>query len=87
MPWASVCLLMVVVVVLAVAESVVVVVAAVFSFFCGQNLAMCPICLQAQHLGLRPSTITIICRSPLIIVSGMALKPSLVRHSRKAYSP
>ena len=40
-PWASACLLMVVVVVAA--ESVVVV-AATFSFFCGQNLAMWPIC-------------------------------------------
>ena len=75
--------------VVAVFEAVVVaaVVAAavvVFSGFSGQNFEMWPICLQDQHLGLRPSTITIICRSPLIRVSGMALKPSLVRHSRKA---
>ena len=57
---------------------------AAFSGFSGQNFEMWPIFLQDQHLGLRPSTITIICRSPLIRVSGMALKPSLVRHSRKA---
>ena len=58
--------------------------AAAFSGFSGQNFEMWPIFLQDQHLGLRPSTITIISRSPLIRISGMALKPSLVRHSRKA---
>ena len=57
---------------------------AAFSGFSGQNFEMWPIFLQDQHLGLRPSTITIISRSPLIRISGMALKPSLVRHSRKA---
>ena len=57
---------------------------AAFSGFSGQNFEMWPIFLQGQHLGLRPSTITIISRSPLIRISGMALKPSLVRHSRKA---
>ena len=61
----------------------VVVVAVVLSPFCGQNLAIWPISLHAQHLGRLPSTTTIVCRSPLIRVSGMALKPSLVRHSRK----
>ena len=35
-----------------------------------------------QHLERLPSIATIICWSPLIRVSGMALKPSLVRHSR-----
>ena len=70
------------VVVVAVAAAAVA--AAVFSCLSGQNFENWPICLQDQHLGLRHSTITIICRSPLIRVSGMALKPSLVRHSRKA---
>ena len=69
-------------------ETVVVVVAvaaaAAFSSFSGQNFEMWPIFLHDQHLGLRPSTITIICLSPLIRISGMALKPSLVRHIRKA---
>ena len=70
----------------AVVVAVVVAAAAVaaFSGFSGQNFEMWPIFLQDQHLGLRPSTITIISRSPLIRISGMALKPSLVRHSRKA---
>ena len=72
-----------VVVVVVVAAAAAAAVAA-FSGFSGQNFEMWPIFLQDQHLGLRPSTITIICRSPLIRVSGMALKPSLVRHSRKA---
>ena len=83
-PWAFASLMVV-----AAAMSFVVVVAvdAAFSLFSGrwgQNLAIWPICLHPQHLGRLPSTITIICRSPLTNVSGMALKPSLVRHSRKA---
>ena len=73
----------VVVAVVVVAAAAVAAVAA-FSGFSGQNFEMWPIFLQDQHLGLRPSTITIISRSPLIRISGMALKPSLVRHSRKA---
>ena len=72
-----------VVVAVVVAAAAVAAVAA-FSGFSGQNFEMWPIFLQDQHLGLRPSTITIISRSPLIRISGMALKPSLVRHSRKA---
>ena len=68
------------VVVVAVAAAAV----AAFSGFSGQNFEMWPISLQDQHLGLRPSTITIICLSPLIRISGMALKPSLVRHIQKA---
>ena len=79
---ASASLLMVMVV--AATSFVVVVVVALLSGRWGQNLAMCPICLHPQHLGRLPSTITIICRSPHIRVSGMALKPSLDRHSRKA---
>ena len=66
---------------------VVVAVSAAFSLFSGrwgQNLAIWPICLHPLHLGHLPSTTTIICRSPLTNVSGMALKPSIVRHSRKA---
>ena len=84
-PLASASLLMVMVV--AAMSFVVVVVVDAFSLFSGrwgQNLAICPTCLHPQHLGRLPSTITIICRSPQIRVSGMALKPSLVRHSRKA---
>ena len=71
---------------MAAAEAVVaaaVSVAVVFAVFSGQNFAMWPTFLHAQHLGRRPSTTTVNCRSPLINVSGMALKPSLVRHSRK----
>ena len=84
-PLASASLLMVMVV--AATSFVVVVVVDAFSLFSGhwgQNLAICPTCLHPQHLGRLPSTITIICRSPQIRVSGMALKPSLVMHSRKA---
>ena len=72
-PCTSACLLMVVVAAVAV---VVVVAAAAFSLlsvFWGQNLAIWPICLHPQHLGRLPSTTTIIYRSPLIRVSGMAL--------------
>ena len=85
-PWAFASL-MVVVVAAAMSFVVVVAVGAALSLFSGrwgQNLAMWPICLHPQHLGRLPSTITIICRSLLINVSGMALKPPLVRHSRKA---
>ena len=70
--------------VVVVAVAAVAAAAAAFSGFSGQNFEMWPICLHDQHLGLRPSTITIICLSPLIRISGMALKPSLVRHIRKA---
>ncbi len=73
-----------VVVAVVVAAAVAAAAVAAFSGFSGQNFEMWPIFLQDQHLGLRPSTITIISRSPLIRISGMALKPSLVRHSRKA---
>ena len=44
----------------------------VFFFGGGQNLAIWPTYLHPQHLG----------RSLLTKVSGMAWKPSLVRHSR-----
>ena len=74
----------VVVAVVVVAAAAAVAAVAAFSGFSGQNFEMWPIFLQDQHLGLRPSTITIISLSPLIRISGMALKPSLVRHSRKA---
>ena len=80
----AVAAVVVAVVVAAAASAAAVAAVAAFSGFSGQNFEMWPIFLQDQHLGLRPSTITIISRSPLIRISGMALKPSLVRHSRKA---
>ena len=41
------------------------------SFF-GQNLDICPSCLQLQLRGRRPSTTTIICLSLLMMISGIA---------------
>ena len=65
------------------AVAVVVVVAAVLlSGFWGKKPGNVADLFAPQHLGNKPSTITIICRSSLTRVSGMALKPSLVRHSR-----
>ena len=40
--------------------------------FWGQNLDMCPNCLQLQKRGRLPSTITIICLPLLTMVSGIA---------------
>ena len=54
--------------------------------FLGQNLDICPNCLQLQKRGRRPST-TIICLSMLMTISGMAWNPSLVKHSRNTWSP
>ena len=39
--------------------------------FWGQNLDMCPNCLQLQQRGRLPSTITIICLPLLMIISGI----------------
>ena len=69
---------------------VAVVVAAAFSLlsaFWGQNLAIWPICLHPQHLGRLLSTTTNICRSPLINVSGMALKPFLCQAQPEGIIP
>ena len=48
--------------------------------FLGQNLDMCPNCLQLQQRGRLPSTITIICLPLLMMISGIVSKPSRVRH-------
>ena len=55
------------------AVSVLTVAAAAFGgSFLGQNLDMCPNCLQLQQRGRLPSTITIICLSLLTMVSEIA---------------
>ena len=70
------------------AVSVVTVAAAAFDgSFWGQNFDICPNCLQLQQRGRLPSTITIICLSLLTMVSGIARKPSRVRHIRNTLSP
>ena len=76
-------LLMVAVEAVVAAVSVAAVAAAAFGgFFPGQNFEICPSCLQLHQRGRLPSTITIICLSLLIIISGMAWNPSLVKLSR-----
>ena len=50
--------------------------------FLGQTFDICPSCLQLQQRGRLPSTITIICLFLLTMVSGIAWKPSRVRHIR-----
>ena len=77
-------LLMVAVEAVVTAVSVAAVTAAAFGgFFPGQNIEICPSCLQLQQRGRLPSTTTIICLSLLKIISGMAWKPSRVKLSRK----
>ena len=84
----AVVLLMVAVVIVAVVVVVEAVeTAALGGSFLGQNLDICPSCLQLQQHGRRPSTTTIICLSLLMRISGMAWKPSLVRHSWNMWSP
>ena len=48
--------------------------------FLGQNFDICPNCLQLQQRERLPSTTSIICLSLLTMVSGIAWKPSQVRH-------